>query len=53
MPLGTEQIIEIRKSDGHKTLSSGGYDGEIETPVERNSNENILNSVSQSKMLVG
>lgn len=32
MPSGTQQMTEIRKSDGYKTLSSGGHDGEIETP---------------------
>lgn len=25
-------MIEIRKSEDYKTLSSGGYNGEIETP---------------------
>lgn len=32
MPLGTQRMTEIRKSDGYKTFSSGGYDGEIKTP---------------------
>lgn len=32
MPLEVEQMIEVRKSDDYKTLSSGGNDGELETP---------------------